>query len=170
MVIHTFNICFISVKTLRVLIHYYCLSKHSTKLLEKYKVYSFLSIIFRSTSLLLITVQHSRVHWSFVNIYINPLIHIYNIRFFFSDCPLTINNPVTIKDGLSCSIPDYCTATDVCVYIPFISRNIHAYLRLHTCDALLEVGIEQFTFSVGLFDNEFGKCHVHLILFSVVYH
>ncbi|XP_060573589.1 uncharacterized protein LOC132731425, partial [Ruditapes philippinarum] len=74
-----------------------------------------------------------------------------------SDCPLTLKNPVTISNEVSCHIPHYCTAADICVYIPLINRNIHAYLRLHSCDALLEVGIEQFTFSVGLFDYEFGK-------------
>jgi hypothetical protein len=84
---------------------------------------------------------------------------------FLLDCPLSIKNPVTISNDLSCHIPDYCTAADICVYIPLINRNIHAYLRLHSCDALLEVGIEQFTFSVGLFDYEFGK---YDFLFSVL--
>jgi hypothetical protein len=85
----------------------------------------------------------------------------YNFEYLESpDCPLSIKNPVTISNDLSCHISDYCTAADICLYIPLINRNIHAYLRLHSCDALLEVGIEQFTFSVGLFDYEFGKYDV----------
>ncbi|XP_053400990.1 uncharacterized protein LOC123541000 [Mercenaria mercenaria] len=72
-----------------------------------------------------------------------------------SDCPLQIHS--SVYDDMSCYIPDYCTAVDLCVYVPLINRNIHAYLRLHACDALLDVGIEQFKFSVGLFDYEFGN-------------
>ncbi|XP_053398344.1 uncharacterized protein LOC128556707 [Mercenaria mercenaria] len=73
-----------------------------------------------------------------------------------SDCPLKIHTLVDDAD-IMCYIPKYCTAVDICAHVPLINRNIHVYLRIHACNSVLDVGIEQFQFSVGLFDFEFGK-------------
>ncbi|XP_060596420.1 uncharacterized protein LOC132750448 [Ruditapes philippinarum] len=82
-----------------------------------------------------------------------------------SDCPMETHAPVG-DANVSCYIPDYCTAVDICAYIPLINRNVHAFLRLRPCDSLLEIGIEQYQFTVGFNDFKFGE-HKTLLLKDV---
>lgn len=63
---------------------------------------------------------------------------------------------IASDNDVSCYIPSYCTAVDACVHVPIINRNINAHLRLKPCDSVMEVGIEQFKFQIGLFEYVFG--------------
>ncbi|XP_060567959.1 uncharacterized protein LOC132726631 [Ruditapes philippinarum] len=76
--------------------------------------------------------------------------------FCLSDCKLTFDN-ISTSDGMSCFIPGSCTGVELCVYIPLIGRYINAYMHLHTCNFTIDIGIEQFRFSVGFFDYEWGE-------------
>lgn len=76
-----------------------------------------------------------------------------------------------LPSGTVCHIPKFCTGIECCVPVDLMKRNIHAYVYIHSCDYMLEIGIEKLQFKVDLFDFEWGteKSISILGVFSVRY-
>ena len=72
-----------------------------------------------------------------------------------SECQQMTSFP-TLPDLMTCSVPDYCTAIDCCVDIPFIRRFVNFYIDLDACTYELNIGIENFGRSISLLEYSWG--------------
>ena len=73
-----------------------------------------------------------------------------------SECQLPLES-AEVSSDVTCNIQESCTGIDMCLYVPVLNRNIHAYLILHDCNKILEIGIELHTVNVTFDDIEWGK-------------
>jgi len=67
-----------------------------------------------------------------------------------STAPPTVGN-------LGYQISDTCNTIDICVPVPEINRNVHAFLSIQPCDARITVGIEEFKFDIMFNEFEWGN-------------
>ncbi|KAL3873866.1 hypothetical protein ACJMK2_036950, partial [Sinanodonta woodiana] len=71
-------------------------------------------------------------------------------------CPSKVET-LTLPDSVVCHIPAYCTGVQCCMNVELLQRHISTHLVLDSCNYQLTVSIEKLSFSIALFDFEYGK-------------
>ncbi|CAC5375019.1 unnamed protein product [Mytilus coruscus] len=75
----------------------------------------------------------------------------------FSDCPDSKIELPDLPDYLTCYLDSTCMGIQCCWDVDFISRSIHSYLTVDTCNYILKFGVEKLEFEVTLDDYEWGE-------------
>ncbi|CAG2253142.1 unnamed protein product [Mytilus edulis] len=71
------------------------------------------------------------------------------------DCPVTTKLP-ELQPGLTCVLLPSCTEVDCCIDVDIIHHSFNVILKLDPCDENLIVGIENFIFSISLYEFDWG--------------
>ncbi|XP_069109898.1 uncharacterized protein [Argopecten irradians] len=75
----------------------------------------------------------------------------------YNECgPLTSALPI-ITEPAACHIPSFCTGVYCCMEPNDVDIAFQAFVEFFPCQFEMKMGIEKLTFTVSLFDFEFGK-------------
>lgn len=90
------------------------------------------------------------------------IVHLDRLSIFFekclvvSACPLNLTLP-ELPENVKCSVPEYCTGLECCVYIELIRKSINVKFLLDACSYKLTLAIEKRESILSLLDYEWGK-------------
>ncbi|VDI15760.1 Hypothetical predicted protein [Mytilus galloprovincialis] len=71
------------------------------------------------------------------------------------DCPVTTKLPELLP-GMTCVLMPSCTEVDCCIDVDIIHHSFNVILKLDPCDENLIVGVENFIFSISLYEFDWG--------------
>ncbi|XP_052806223.1 uncharacterized protein LOC128235441 [Mya arenaria] len=76
-----------------------------------------------------------------------------------NDCPMDISLP-TLPEGTQCMLRSDCFFVECCTYLDFIRHDIHTRFHLEPCTFLLNIELEKLSFTINLFEFEFGEEYI----------
>ncbi|XP_071145140.1 uncharacterized protein [Mytilus edulis] len=71
------------------------------------------------------------------------------------DCPVTTKLP-ELQPGMTCVLLPSCTEVDCCIDVEIVHHSFNVILKLDPCDENLIVGVENFIFSISLYEFDWG--------------
>ncbi|XP_052806229.1 uncharacterized protein LOC128235447 [Mya arenaria] len=76
-----------------------------------------------------------------------------------NECPIDISLP-TLPEGTQCMLRSDCFFVECCTYLDFIRHGMHTGFHLQPCTFLLNIELEKLSFTINLFEFEFGKEYI----------